>query len=85
MEQTQIKTEKDKIRDYIADCLAANEEIVALDYHNNDAFITDVTDRYTSNLKLCDEDYTEINAKDDAIAETLMFWKEMNIDWDNMK
>lgn len=69
----------DKIREYIVGCLETTEEIVELNYHENEAFINDVVARYEDNLKFTDDEYSEVDAKDDAIKSTLDFWNEMNM------
>lgn len=66
--------------EYIAGNLKTWDEAVEYGYHENKAFIQDVVDRYVSNKKLIDDDYSEINAKDDAIEDTLRAWKERNED-----
>ena len=64
-----------KIEDYVVNGLRENIGIIALGYDEDKDFIKDVVGRYKQNIKQCDEDYSESDARNDAIRDTLRFWK----------
>ena len=68
----------EKTKNYLKGCLETNEEIVALGYHKNENFVAEVVARYEDNLRNVNEEYSEVNAKDDAIELVFDFWKKMN-------
>lgn len=67
-----------KMKDYLINCIEANEDLVELGYNENEKFIDDVVDEYESNLKYIEDGYSEIDAKDDAIRTVADGWAEMN-------
>ena len=69
---------KSETRDYLISCIEADEDLYELGYHENESFINDVVERYESNLKYVDDEYSEIDAKDDAIRAAADFRAEMN-------
>lgn len=73
-EETADESDEDRIRRYIIGCLEADEDIVEAGLHENEDFVDDVIDRYESNLDCVCDEYSEINAKDDAIAEAFDEW-----------
>lgn len=65
-------------KDFLISCIESNENLVELGYHENESFINDVAERYESNLEYVDDEYSEIDAKDDAIRAAADFRAEMN-------
>lgn len=66
------------MRNYLIGCIESNEELVGLGYSENNRFIDDVVEEYSVNLKYVEDDYSEIDAKDDAIKSVFERWNEMN-------
>ena len=65
---------EDITRKYIIGCLEADEDVVEVGLHENEDFINDVIDRYESNLDYVCDEYSEIDAKDEAIEEAFEEW-----------
>ena len=71
--------DKNKTKEYLAGCIETNEECYENGYHENEAFVDGVYNRYIDNLDFIQAgEYSEIDAKDDAIRDELSFWNEMN-------
>ena len=63
------------LRQYITGCLESHELIEVKKWHENEEFINEVIDVYESNLDCTCDEYSEINAKDDAIEEVFKKWQ----------
>lgn len=72
----EVPTANSKYREYILGCLAANEEVTEQNLHKDEKFVETVIDQYTHLLRYTSDEYSEINAKDDAIKYALAFWEE---------
>lgn len=73
------------MREYLVGCIASNEDLVKLGYHKNEEFINDVIAEYKTNLKYVEEEYSEIDAKDDAIKTVTDRWAKHTMDKDKVK
>lgn len=68
------------MREYLIGCIASNEDLVELGYHENEEFINDVIAEYKTNLKYVEEEYSEIDAKDDAIKAVTDRWADYTME-----
>lgn len=73
-EYERVKDENERLRDYLIGCIESDEDLVELGYHENEKFINEVIEEYKDNLKYVEYEYSEIDAKDDAIETVSKRW-----------
>lgn len=71
-----VKTEQDKIREYLMKHIESNEAATSHGYDKNESFVDEVMNRYLENLNYLEPGYAEFDARDEAIKAALEYWLE---------
>ena len=77
-----VSYDMSKVEPYIKNCIAEDMNCREHNLHKDRAFVRVVIAAYLDNLNFVDDNYSEIDAKNDAIQEEFEFWCCHNLDED---